>query len=72
MVLEAAMISIAALCITILHPGMAFKGSWAQATFRYRTSKAEKNGGRSEMESVGSFDDSRAHEMGRVTANPPK
>jgi hypothetical protein len=34
MVLEGAMVAIACLCLTILHPGVCFKGEWRAANFK--------------------------------------
>lgn len=39
MILEGAMISIATIAITIFHPGLAFKGHWAEAGWSFKTSK---------------------------------
>lgn len=39
MVLEGAMIAIASLCLTAVHPGVAFKGTWADADFNFFHSK---------------------------------
>jgi len=39
MILEGAMIVIATSCLTLLHPGIAFQGVWAEANFSFRTSK---------------------------------
>lgn len=39
MVLEGAMISIACLCLTILHPGICFQGAWHQVNFSFREKK---------------------------------
>ncbi len=40
MILEGAMIIIATSCLTFLHPGIAFRGLWASANFRFRTGKS--------------------------------
>jgi len=37
MVLEGAMIIIACLTLTLLHPGIGFQGSWEEANFVFRT-----------------------------------
>lgn len=39
MVLEASMIFIAAGCLTLLHPGLAFRGAWGKADFEFRGKK---------------------------------
>lgn len=39
MVLEGAMITIACTCLTLLHPGIAFQGHWAEANFKFRPGK---------------------------------
>lgn len=39
MVLEAMMIGIAVFCLTAMHPGLSFKGMWAQANFNLRIGK---------------------------------
>jgi len=39
MILEGAMIVIATSCLTILHPGVCFKGSWSAANFHFRSEK---------------------------------
>jgi hypothetical protein len=36
MILEGAMVTIACICLTVLHPGVAFQGRWAEANFRVR------------------------------------
>jgi hypothetical protein len=41
MVLEGAMIGIASLCLTALHPGVAFRGTWADADFNFFRSKKQ-------------------------------
>jgi hypothetical protein len=68
MVLEAAMVSIAALCITILHPGWCFKGTFHQANFQVRSKKGR---GKNNSESLDSFsgdvENTQQHEMGRIT-----
>jgi len=43
MVLDGAMIAIACLALTLLHPGFAFQGNWHQANFKLR-SKSKKQG----------------------------
>lgn len=43
MLLEGAMVVIAATCITASHPGVAFQGRWGEADFQLR-SRREKNG----------------------------
>jgi hypothetical protein len=40
MVLEGAMVTIACSCLTLLHPGISFRGSWSDANFTFRTRKA--------------------------------
>ncbi|KAF4625050.1 hypothetical protein G7Y89_g13119 [Cudoniella acicularis] len=40
MILEGAMIVIATSCMTLLHPGLAFKGSWEGANFTFRVKGA--------------------------------
>ncbi|KAI9744389.1 MAG: hypothetical protein M1818_001918 [Claussenomyces sp. TS43310] len=39
MILEGTMVAIAALCLTILHPGLCFKGFWSSANFKLRGDK---------------------------------
>lgn len=39
MILEGTMIIIATSCLTFLHPGLAFHGSWATANFTFRAKK---------------------------------
>lgn len=39
MILEGAMIVIATTCLTLLHPGVAFQGAWADANFTFRKRK---------------------------------
>jgi hypothetical protein len=39
MILEVAMIVIATSCLTFLHPGVCFKGSWSAADFQFRSKK---------------------------------
>ena len=39
MILEGMMILLAVIPLTLLHPGMAFQGSWDQANFKIRASK---------------------------------
>ena len=39
MILEGAMIVIASTCLTLLHPGIAFQGAWADANFNFRGRK---------------------------------
>lgn len=41
MVLEPAMIIIACLCLTLLHPAVCFQGAWHDANFNFRTKKGE-------------------------------
>lgn len=43
MLLEGAMVVIAATCITASHPGVAFQGRWGEADFQLRSRK-EKDG----------------------------
>lgn len=50
MILEGAMIAIASLCLTILHPGAAFQGVWDLANFKFRKSKGSTED--KEMQSV--------------------
>ena len=33
------MITIACTCLTLLHPGIAFQGHWAEANFKFRPGK---------------------------------
>ena len=46
MILEGAMVTIAAGCLTFLHPGLVYKDSWSAANFHFRKSKgkSEKTG----------------------------
>lgn len=39
MILEGAMVTIASTCLTVLHPGVAFQGSWKAADFTFRKRK---------------------------------
>jgi hypothetical protein len=39
MVLEGAMITIACSCLSLLHPGISFRGSWSDVDFTFRTRK---------------------------------
>lgn len=39
MILEGLMVLLAVMLLTILHPGVAFQGSWDQANFKIRASK---------------------------------
>ncbi|KAK9318379.1 RTA1 like protein-domain-containing protein [Lipomyces starkeyi] len=48
MVLEGTMVASACLCLTILHPGIAFRGSWSDAD--YNVFRAKKNIGDTETE----------------------
>jgi hypothetical protein len=50
MVLEAAMIVIAAGALTILAPGYVFGDVWHQANFKFRTEKGGESSGSSEVE----------------------
>ncbi|KAF2760759.1 putative RTA1 domain protein [Pseudovirgaria hyperparasitica] len=43
MALEGTMISIAVICLTGLHPGVAFKGNYAAGDFKFRTKKGKKD-----------------------------
>ena len=36
MILEGAMVTIASTCLTLIHPGVAFQGSWSGANFTFR------------------------------------
>jgi len=45
MVLDGAMVALATLCLTVLHPGPAFGGQWHAASWSFRTGK---KGGRKE------------------------
>ena len=49
MVLEGAMIGIASLCLTILHPGIAFRGTWSDADFNFFHTK-KKHDSETELE----------------------
>ncbi len=42
MILEGAMVVIATSCLTLLHPGVAFQGSWSDADFTFRPKKADE------------------------------
>lgn len=50
MVLEGAMIGIASLCLTTLHPGLAFRGTWADANFNFFHSKKKQFDAEAETE----------------------
>jgi hypothetical protein len=52
MVLEGAMIAIASLCLTTFHPGVCFKGIWAQCNFKMRVGKAGKGDSGDESDAV--------------------
>jgi hypothetical protein len=52
MILEGAMIVIATSCLTILHPGVCFKGYWSSANFHFRLEKGGEKGGDISMETV--------------------
>ncbi|KAJ0422982.1 RTA1 like protein-domain-containing protein [Aspergillus carlsbadensis] len=39
MILEATMIAISVICLTVFHPGLVWKGQWAQAVWHTRSSK---------------------------------
>jgi len=41
MVLEGAMVTVAAGCMTFLHPGIAFRGRWSDANFHFRKGKGD-------------------------------
>jgi len=41
MVLEGPMTIIASICLTVLHPGLAFQGRWAESTWSLRGKKHE-------------------------------
>lgn len=41
MILEGAMIVIAATCLTVFHPGIAFQGVWHEADFSFRSRKGD-------------------------------
>ena len=43
MVLEGGMIGLAAACLTILHPGLAFRHAWADSNFKFRNKKGAAN-----------------------------
>ena len=43
MILEGAMVTIAASCLTLLHPGIAFQGRWADANFKLRGAKSAES-----------------------------
>jgi hypothetical protein len=40
MILKGAMVTIAGLCLILLHSGISFKGHWVDANFRFRLRKA--------------------------------
>lgn len=42
MILEGAMICIAVIALTVFHPGIAFKGAWADASWSMRAKKVQK------------------------------
>lgn len=44
MILEGAMIIVATSCLTFLHPGISFQGSWTAANFTFRNGHVVKNG----------------------------
>ncbi|KUL87018.1 hypothetical protein ZTR_05693 [Talaromyces verruculosus] len=50
MVLEGAMIGLASLCLTALHPGVAFRGTWADADFNFFHSKKKRFDAETETE----------------------
>lgn len=39
MILEGAMVTIACSCLTLLHPGICFRGLWTDSNFSFRTKK---------------------------------
>lgn len=63
MVLEGAMISIACLCLTILHPGICFQGAWHDANFSLRSRKEKYS------ETMNSVDSESAMESGVDLSN---
>jgi len=40
MILEGAMVTIACACLTLLHPGICFRGLWGNSDFSFRTKKS--------------------------------
>lgn len=50
MVLEGAMIGIASICLTALHPGVAFRGTWADSDFNFFHSKKKSFDAEAETE----------------------
>jgi hypothetical protein len=44
MILEGAMVCIACLCLTIMHPGLCFQGEWRAANFTLRRKMLNSNG----------------------------
>ncbi|KAK9240692.1 RTA1 like protein-domain-containing protein [Lipomyces kononenkoae] len=50
MVLEGGMVSIASLCLTILHPGIGFRGTWRDANFNFFYAKKQSLGTETDLE----------------------
>lgn len=44
MILEGAMVCIACLCLTLLHPGLCFQGEWRAANFKFAGKRPRLNG----------------------------
>jgi hypothetical protein len=64
MVLEGAMIAIATGCLTVLHPGLVFQGSWEAANFKFKGWK-----GRDEEKNVGTDSQGRYCDTIPITGN---
>lgn len=61
MVLEGPMIIIASIFLTVLHPGLAFKGRWAESTWslRGKNDKIDSKGEELPPTAVSSLEDRR-------------
>jgi hypothetical protein len=66
MILEGAMISIATICLTVLHPAVCFQGAWHEANFNLRSSKGKYS--QSTFETVDSESGFMPMELGNVAA----
>jgi len=84
MVLEGAMVATACLCLTILHPGVCFKGEWRAANFKLGKrsnvegkiidSDSERGSGREPLEYSESIDDAASiisSRSARIMASVP-
>jgi hypothetical protein len=68
MILEAAMMTIAVLCLTILHPGLCFQGKWVDANFKFRSAKNKGLEGSIDVEMEGqTFIAAKTRTIGRAS-----